>query len=333
MHVRRGPAVLALSLVLATPLQAAADPPGDEAEAEAAARTLGGEALGHFQAGRWQQAYALLQLADQRFHAPTLVVYMGHCQARLGNLVAARRHYREAAREALAPDAPAQFRTAQAAAAQELRWTEQRLGIVQVTVTGAPAGQARVLVDGVEAPAAELDALGVLPGEHVVEASGPGGTTARRTITLKAGQTEAVELPLPPPPRTEPPPISPPASRPEAAAPPLRLPGGLSLPVPSAVSLGVGVAALLAGTVTGVISLRTAGNVKAQCSPAGVCPTSVEADAALAGRLADASTATLVVGGGAIVAGIVLWAVEARSHGATVRVEARPGYGAIQGAF
>jgi hypothetical protein len=171
--------VILLALALAAPARAAAEPAGNTSEATA--RDVGDDALRRFQAGNWQAAYELFQKADALFHAPTLVLYMGHCQARLGNLPGAHRHYRAVVRERLDPGTPLQFRTAQDIAAEELHWVDQHLGVVTIAVIGAPAGRARVLVDAMEVSAAELEGVGLAPGEHVIEVSAPAVTASAGT--------------------------------------------------------------------------------------------------------------------------------------------------------
>ncbi len=342
MSLGRGFAMLLLALALATTSPARAQPANETAETTA--RALGEDALRRFQAGKWQQAYDLFQQADRTFHAPTLVLYMAHCQARLGNLTAARLLYRDVVREQLAPDAPPQFHVAQGVAGQELKWLALRTATLKISVTGASAGEARVVVDRVEVPSADRDGFVVEPGDHVVEVSVPGGATIRRTVTVAAGRTAEVEVPLaasrsrsdadaasgPRGPREGD------AARASAPRGPRSSSGYL---VPAGISLGVGGAALVVGTVTGVLSLRAASDLRSRCI-AGQCPQSDQAYAASTGRLANVSTGAFIGGGAALVAGIVLSVVNARDRRAhpasdegALHLDVGAGFGALRGTF
>jgi hypothetical protein len=336
--------VLAVALTFATSSPAHAEAPDDAAEATA--RALGDDGLHRFQAGKWQQAYDLFQQADHTFHAPTLVLYMAHCQARLGNVNAARRFYSEVVREQLASDAPPQFFAARSVANQELKWLTARVGTLKISVTGAPAGGARVLVDRVEVPSADRGGFVVEPGDHVVEVSAPGGSTIRRTLTVGAGRTAEVEVPLTPSARRQ----DDAGSAGGRAASPDGRSGSTGGPrdhgsspgflVPAGISLGVGAAALVAGTITGVISLRAASDVRSQCLSTGHCPASDQAYAASTERMGNVSTGAFIAGGAALVTGIVFSVVHVRDRKAhpppeagELHVDVGPGYAAVKGAF
>lgn len=192
----------------------------------------------------------------------------------------------------------------------------------------APGGQPRVFVNHVEVPLANLEGLVVEPGQHVVEAKTPGGSTIQRELTLGAGRTEELSLAQPdhredaastlPSPAPLDPARDEAASGPKPLAPatPRSAPGAL-LPV-AGVSLGVSGAAFVAGAITGSLSLHAADEVASRCSASGHCPASEQASAASAGRLADASTAAFVGGGVALATGVALLLLRARSPGARV---------------
>ena len=351
MSVRRGSALLIVALALtapalagaqpATPAPAAAQPPRDGPETTA--RALGEDALRRFQVGKWQEAHDLFKQADNVFHAPTLVLYMAHCQARLGNPIAARLLYRDVVREQLAADAPPQFHAARGVAGQELKWLALRLATLKISVTGARDEGARVLVDRVEVSRADLDGFVVEPGEHVVEASAPGASTIRRTLTVGAGRTAEVELSLTPSARSggSGAARAPEASRKDGAARGAEpgAPRSSGLLLPTTISLGVGGAALVVGTVAGVLSLRAASDVRSHCV-SGQCLPSDQAYATSTERMANVSTGAFVAGGAALVTGIILSVVHARDRkahpardAAPLRVDVGPGYGAIRGDF
>jgi hypothetical protein len=342
--------VLALSLSL-TGSAAAQGAPEDR---EAAARTLGDEGLRRFNAARWQEAYTLFERAYALYQAPTLLLYMGHCRARLGDLVGARRLYKSVAAETLPGGSSLQFQTAQGVARELLASLRPRLFLARIVVTGARAGGAVVVVDGAEVPASELEDVAMEPGEHMVSVSVVGGPAVLQRVSATAGGTAEILLSLDPTapatpaaptspvsqPDREAPPQAAPAARgePRAWTPPT-VPGPPSTPrllVPMGVAFGAGGALLIAGGITGAVSLRTAADVKSHCGPGGVCPISQQANADRAGQLADASTGTLVAGGIALAVGVVLAVVDhrrPRAEAVAVRIGVGPAGGAVGGRF
>jgi hypothetical protein len=299
--------VVAAAIALAGPRPAVAQTPEAVGVPRSEALSFGEEGLKRFQGAHWKEAYALFRRADAAAHAPTLVLYMAHCQARLGELGAARRLYRAVTREHLAEDAPLQFRTAQRVAAQELHGIEPRIAPLALIVAGVPEGRARVLVDGAEVPAGEVTDLALDPGDHVVEVTAPGGATLRRPIHAVAGRPLEITLVFDPAP-IAPPPAPLPAPAPAPPPPPPKAPHLLT---GAAIAFGTGGAALTASLVTGVLSLRGAASIKSQCL-AGRCPATDAGSAASTDRLADATTGTLVVGAIAVVAGAALAIAHAR---------------------
>src|SRR5690606_37900600 len=113
---------------------------------------------------------------------------------------------------------------------------------------------------------------------------------------------------------------------------PLPSPEGDAL-VPAYVVFGVGGAALLAGAITGAISLSIVADVEERCID-GHCPPEDEDEARVASRLGTASTATLAIGGAAIATGIILvFALPASYRGAGVAPVVGPGYAGLRGRF
>jgi hypothetical protein len=320
-----------LALAGSGPIVARAQTPEMPAPASEAL-ALGEEGLKRFQGARWKEAHDFFRRANEAEHAPTLVLYMAHCKVRLGDLGTAYRLYRAVVKERLAEDAPSQFRTAQRMAAHELRWIEPRLAPVKVVIAGVPPEQARIVVDGAEIPAAQIDDLAVEPGPHVVEASISGGPVMRRVITTAAGHASAVVLVLSAPTPEPAPANKPPAAPPAPAAP---ASGAPNLLVGAGMAFGTGGVALLAGLATGAASLRIAADVKSRCLPTGHCLASDQANAATADQLAHASTGTLVVGAVAVAAGVVLVVLHGRApaKASTGRARLFPGQGLAGGTF
>jgi hypothetical protein len=180
---------------------------------------------------------------------------------------------------------------------------------LRVLIDGAGT---RVWVDGDAIPTDQLDHWLVDPGTHHVEAA-RGERRAAEDLRVLEGEVRTVVLQLSVVaahgdslgPRDAP--VAPsPHEVDEAPAPG---PNGLAY-----LGFGIGGAGLVTGTVTGVLTLSQAGDLKKQCS-GGVCPPSAGLDTTQ--TLATVSTVAFVVGGAGIALGITALAV--RSRGPEVR--------------
>lgn len=274
---------LAFALAALVISPSAAEAQGATSRQEAA-RAAGEEGLKLFTSGRWQEALEMFERAESEFHAVTLVLYMARCQRMRGKLVEARALYQQIGSEALGPDAPGQFLTAQTQARGELERLRRRIPGLVLAIEGAPVDRVRVTVDGALMPMSDGASLELNPGEHALVATVEHAAPIHRTITLAEGATAKVHLAFD-----------------EQAKGPLG-----SSAVPALIAFGVGAVGLGAGAVTGALALVEASKLKARCLPTRHCPAADQAGADAAGRLADASTIGLLVGGGAILTGVVL---------------------------
>lgn len=296
-----------------------AAPPSAAAQADREkARALGEEGLEHFAAGRWQEAHDRFEQADRLFHAPTLILYMARCQAKLGRPLAARALYERLLAEPVPPSAPKPFLEAQASARTERDEVDARVGRLTVVVTG---GEAAVSIDGVAMTAADLTSRPVEPGEHRIEATAPGVPPVTRTVTVAEGAEETVSLAIGrPAPEPPPPPI------------PSEEEGSL---VPALVAFGVGAAGLGVGSVTGILALSKASELKDQCD-GNRCPAALETDRDAVDTLSTLSTVGFVVGGVGVATGIVLLVVRPGGDEAETtawRASVGPGRVDVRGTF
>jgi hypothetical protein len=325
---------------------AAEAPEAEDAARHEAARITGEAGLKHYAASRWDEAFEAFQRAETTLHAPTLVLFMAHCQRMRGKLVEARALYQQVAGEALEPGAPNQFLTAQLLARGELERLRRRIPSVAFTVEGADLGLVRITIDEPPLPLALGAPQEVNPGEHALTATAPGSAPIHRTITLAEGARAEVELafepqaaPPPPPAGTAPPPAK--EAKAEAAAAPAPTSPSLARggPTPAFLAFGVGALSLGVGAVTGVVALDQASAIKARCSPLDRCPAADRGRADAAGRLADASTVSFTLAGAALITGTILWLVRPasdaahRAAAAPVRVDVGPGILSVKGAF
>lgn len=299
-----------------------------------AAVALGDEALGLFEQGNYQDAFDRFAKANELLQAPTLLLYMARCQARLGKTASAAKLYEQVASAALAPDATPQFRQAREAAVAELAELQPRVAKLTIRLTGSCLDAARLTLDG-EPVATEAAGRGhpVDPGSHVAAVTAAGCQSAQATVEVKQGQ--AAELAL----RLEPEPASSAPGVPTAGD---GGDGGAEGPLwPAGLAFGLGGAALGLGIVTGAMAMSQANDIKSRCVEEHCLVTDEEAGQD-AQTLATIYTIGFVVGGVGLVAGVVLavWrpgggedAVAAEPSLASLDVSVGPRGVSLRGAF
>jgi hypothetical protein len=273
--------------VTATPPVASAAPPELSRAEREKARSLADEGLTLFEQGSYQDALDRFQSAEDIVHAPTHLLFIARAQQQVGRLLDARDTYQRIVDEKLAAKAPNAFVKAQQAASSELQALEAAIPRLAITVAGPPPEQTRVSLDGREVTALELP---LDPGTYQLSAEADGYLPRDETVTLRAGDgVTPVTLSLS---------AMTPAEQPEAddvpLAPPILMAGGAAL--------------LVVGAVTGGLELK-------QACPANPCPTRFESLKRDANTLATVSTATLTVGGAAVLAGggWLLWSLFGQS--------------------
>jgi hypothetical protein len=279
--------VVVLLLSVAAPAHALAQSEVDFSQIQDVARAKAEEGLALYGEQKWGEAYERFRLAEDLFHAPTLVLFMGHCKRELGALVEARSLYLRIAEEEVSDDAPAAFADAVATARQQVQTLDERIPQLTIQVTGATASEVRIQVDG---QPVTLDAGPVLvdPGKHSVVATAPDRAGVNQTLELAEADRETFDIvfrkielapprptPLPPPPPPEPD------------------PGSL---LPAMIAGGVGLAGFVVGGIAGGLSLSKVSDIKAECDGT-VCPDRLQGDADSAQTLATVSNVGLIVGG------------------------------------
>jgi hypothetical protein len=305
--MRATPLMLGAALLALTPSAALAQrrppPASSSGDLSANARAKGEEGLRLFNAGQWAEAYEQFQKADELFHAPTLVLFMGNCQKARGKLIEARALYQKVAAEKLPNVAPEAFVKARASARTALDDLKRRIPSLQVTLTGPGAATARaqVTLDGVTMSASEMTGQEINPGDHKLTASADGLETTTRNVTVPEGSTLTVDLPLGSPL----PPVGPP---PDSSAER----GSLA---PAVVAFGLGVAGLGVGAVTGLVSMGEVNDIKSRCNAASQCLVSDLPEANRAANLATVSTIGFIGGGALVGAGVVLLVVRPGGKG------------------
>lgn len=317
----RGLAGVLAALLAALPALAGAQE-GSSAEETAAARSLALEGIKLADAGRCDEAIEKLGRAEKLHHAPVVLGRLGECQVARGQLVEGTETLRRVLREAVPANPPAVLLKARERAQTVLDRAKGRIGTLNIVLKGAPSGNAGVFVtvDGQPMNLALLEVdRPTDPGFHVVEAGAPGYLSTSARVGLTAGDRQSVVVHLevdpnaapiePSPAATEP--ASPSASQSQgeaslAASP--QLPGapgpaGVQGDAPEEpsytgayVAWGVGGAAVLVGSVLGLMAISGKNDLDAQCD-GNFCPESSRDRLDSARSAGTAATISFVLGG------------------------------------
>jgi hypothetical protein len=204
---------------------------------------------------------------------------------------------------------------------------ELRGRVAHVAIASNVAGATVTIDDAAigESPLAAPHIVGA--GRHAIRLSKPGYVTASKVVDIAGGDNLDVTLDLAPLSRA-----------PEAAAARPSL-------VPALVSVAVGGAGVVAGSVFGVLALNDKSSLQHECRGT-ACPTSAQGDIDAFSRDGTISTVGFVVGGAGIGAAVVLYLTERRgresvpppsSAGSGARLEVRPWFlgtsGGVLGRF
>ncbi len=287
---------------------AASDEDASSAASAEAALQRGREALALFEEGSHAAALALFEAAEASFHSPVFVVYIARCQRELGRLLEARSTFDRVLGEALPEDAAPPWLKAQADAAVEREALAARIPTLTVLVD-APTKEVTLTIDG--RAVAVGAAIELNPGPRTVRASHRSRSVSQR-LTVLASSHETLRLTLGAPAPTDPSPAPPGVLElpPPESAPPA---GTTGLTTAGYVLSGLAVAALGAGTITGVMALLANEAAGEGCTDGGVCDAANRRHEDRAFTLAHASTTTFVVGGVAAGLAIVFVVVGGRS--------------------
>jgi len=304
---------VAIGLVLAT-LLAVAPVQAQTAAQREAARKFGREGIEAFRGEDYARALDRLTRAHQLVGASTTGLWRARSLKQLGRWVEASDQYLEVSRMELGPNAKESHRKAIDEAVEERE--ELLRAMPQVTLVGPLAADATATLDGRSLPPALLGVAGPMdPGPHVVVVKR--GEAARTTrFSLEEGVRTEVELELPPAPAPSPSPAAPPP----APMPPAPMPPTSSVPEASGgdetgagstvvalgwVGVGLGGAALVAGTVTGILALGQQSDLGENC-PDDACEPAFHDDVDAFNTMRGVSIGTLVAGGVVAVAGVTL---------------------------
>lgn len=230
-----------------------------ETERKAAARAAYTEGLALEEAGKHAEALARFEAAQKLFDAPTHLLHIAQCQAKVGKLVESAETYEILTRKTLGPDASEAFVRAQEAGREEGPAVRARIPTLRLTVKPDPTQLAnlRVVVNGAAIP---NELLGISrpinPGTYRLSATADGAATpAPIDVQLREKDARAVDLILvrsaAPAPIVVVPPGVTPAAQPPPATGPAPAPAPYE-PAPSPKPTGVSSTGLLVGLHTGL---------------------------------------------------------------------------------
>ena len=259
------------------------------------ARPIALEGFELFQAKKFNEAIAKLEEAERIFHAPTHLLLIGKARRELGEKLTAYNTFIDILIEDIPNYAPEQFQKAKADAQVEADSLRAEIATVSITVTGAEMAQVTVRIDDRPIPSKRLaHPVAVTSGSHTVTAAADNAEAVSQTIEAVDGESSDVELALT---------VAAGSGDPSVPA------DEGSFPVLATITLALGGGALIAGGVTGVLTLSKASDIKNNCVET-VCPAAEEDAADDAKLLGNVSTAMFVIGGVLAATGIVLLIVD-----------------------
>lgn len=286
-----------------------------EAAVTAAARALAVEGVKLAQADRCAEAIDKLERAEKLHHAPIVLTRLGECYIKLGRLVKGVEHLRAVLREPLPANPSEALSQAYADAKSLLEATKPKLALLTVTVEGASADTALGLnIDGRRLPVELIGAAHPSdPGEHTIQVSAAGYTTASRRVTLAPGQEQIVTITLVPA-TDEAADSAAPGDTTGAPTPALQPTAASQRPNywPAYIAWGTGAAALGVGIGFGAAALANKSDLDASC-PNKMCPPEQHGLIDTSKQNAMISTIGCSVAIGAAALGAVLFILEGRA--------------------
>lgn len=289
----------AMAVCLAAP-GAWAQPSGADRET---ARSMMQEGRDLRDKGDLKGALQRFKAADDIMHVPTTALEVARVQVTLGLLIEALDTIAAIRKSPVQPDDPAPFKDARAKADDLDAKVEGRVPSLAITVTGAAETETpAIAVDGVSLP---VGAAGVPrkvnPGHHVVTAR-TGSGEAKEEVDVVEGEKKDVALVI-------------------AAGSPSDSEGPAEADVkhetvhsPSAITwtgIAFAGAGVVAGTVTGIMTLSKASSVKKDCTGEGKTCTSQPGISELSSgnslaTIADISFAVAAAGAGVAIVSLIV---------------------------
>lgn len=280
-----------------------ADPSAADKETARGLMAEGRAARDH---GDLKGAVKAFAAADALMHVPTTGLELARALAAVGQLVEARDTTLRITRNPEKPNEPAPFKAARDAAASLNDELAARIPSLTINVKNVPDGAtASVTIDGTALPSELIGQPRKLdPGHHVIAAkAGTAEGNQEVDVAEKDSKEVTIELTAQAAPSDTKPDdqtgeTPPPADESSSHGSPLLIWGGFGL-------AGAGV---IAGSITGVLAMSKANNVKnsGQCQNNGtLCNPSEDGDISSGKTMATISTVSFIVAGVGAVVGVV----------------------------
>lgn len=309
----------------------------------AAARDLGYAGIDLLQKGDAAAATERLERAYQVLKVPSIGLWSARALVASGKLVEGSERYLEVSRLPSSGDAAIQ-EAAKTDAAREHQQLAPRIPALIIKVNGAAKSKARVVLDGVEVPAALLGVKRpVNPGRHRLRAS----ASAAQDVTVKEGEVREVLLQVAPGGEASAVEPTPTSSEPAANAgsgltatssPAMNRDGdgssGATQRLVGWVLLGVGGAGLITGGVATGLALSKKSSIEGSC-PDNTCLPDAHDGADSYNGMRSVSTVGFVVGAVGAAAGVtlLLTAPSSRRVSLELRTDVHAASLRVKGAF
>lgn len=272
-----------------------------------AARTLAQEGYAALSTKDYPTAIDRYKRALSLVRAPTLMRDLARAQVGLGHLVEAHENYTTIIREGVAADAPPPWVKAVADAKSEVATISPRLSWVTITV-GGPA-HPKVTIDGAPIGEGSLDVKRPEdPGRHEIRAMAQGYYTAKKTVSLKEGESVKIAFEL----EDAPPDAAP---KDEEATGSVSVATVVDPPWRKPVTIGafaLGGAGIVVGSVAGIMAMSKHNKLAADCRDK-VCSLPQKNDYDSYHTLGMVSTIGFVAGGVGIAGGTLLLLLKPQS--------------------
>jgi hypothetical protein len=247
------------------------------------ARSLMDEGDAKLERGDARGALRSYRAAHTIMNVPTTGIEVARVEAKLGHLVEARKVALDVVRTPVKAQEPKPFREARSDAQLLADALETRIPRITIAIKGVPnTATIELKIDGRILPSEDVrEPVPVDPGKHEVVLSVSGGEPESRTITVSENEKRTVTFGDGSPSSDQ--------DKPVQRTSPLVF-----------VGFGLGGAGLIAGAITGGLSLSRAGEVEKICRD-GTCPSQTDLDKAKplhdsAYTLANVSNVAFAVG-------------------------------------
>jgi hypothetical protein len=263
------------------------------------------------EAKRFDQACPDIEASYKLDPRPGTLFTLAECEAQRGRLATAADRYEDylALYETLSPDKKAKQGDREVVARRQKDTLRPQAPQLTLELGPGAPRETTVLRDGAVVPASTLGTpVSVDPGVHRLSTQAPGGLVTEVEVTLKKGERKLLTLQVA---VRSGAPSSSAASSSAAAAP--EAPAGSEQHDGSKQRLvglvvgGVGVVGIVAGSALGAVAKGKLGSALSNCPTKTRCPLADQAGVDSAGTLADGSTASFVLGGAALAAGVVVF--------------------------